>query len=91
MSAGMARTEALSLYRNLLRQARVFKDYNFREYALRRTRDGFRAHQSLAPGSEEAQRALAEGRAQLDIVKRQSVINAMYAQAPSVMEQQRLG
>ncbi len=32
-------------YRSLLRQARQFALYNFREYAKRRTRDAFREHQ----------------------------------------------
>lgn len=36
--------EARSLYRSLLRQARQFAAYNFREYARRRTRDAFRQH-----------------------------------------------
>ena len=36
--------EVRSLYRSLLRQANQFAAYNFREYAKRRTRDGFREH-----------------------------------------------
>ena len=34
-----------SQYRSLLRQGNQFAAYNFREYAKRRTRDGFRQHQ----------------------------------------------
>ncbi|KKK16483.1 hypothetical protein ARAM_000400 [Aspergillus rambellii] len=34
-----------SLFRSLLRQSSQFSNYNFREYALRRTRDAFREHQ----------------------------------------------
>jgi hypothetical protein len=36
---------ATSQYRSLLRQGNQFAAYNFREYAKRRTRDGFREHQ----------------------------------------------
>jgi hypothetical protein len=35
----------ISQYRSLLRQGNQFAAYNFREYAKRRTRDGFREHQ----------------------------------------------
>ncbi|KAM0096954.1 hypothetical protein ACP6JE_008535 [Aspergillus fumigatus] len=34
-----------SLFRSLLRQSSQFSNYNFREYARRRTRDAFREHQ----------------------------------------------
>ena len=34
-----------SLYRSLLRQSSQFTNYNFRQYARRRTRDAFREHQ----------------------------------------------
>lgn len=37
-----------SLFRSLLRQSNQFANYNFREYAKRRTRDGFREHQHEA-------------------------------------------
>lgn len=33
-------------YRSLLRQGNQFAAYNFREYAKRRARDGFRQHQN---------------------------------------------
>lgn len=32
-------------FRSLLRQSSQFSNYNFREYALRRTKDAFREHQ----------------------------------------------
>ncbi|KAL2786545.1 hypothetical protein BJX66DRAFT_312528 [Aspergillus keveii] len=37
--------QARSLFRSLLRQSSQFSNYNFREYALRRTKDAFREHQ----------------------------------------------
>ena len=43
-TALMSSSEVLSLYRSLSRQARQFANYNFREYAKRRTRDAFREH-----------------------------------------------
>ena len=35
-----------SLFRSLLRQSSQFANYNFREYALRRTKDAFREHKN---------------------------------------------
>ncbi|CAK7274150.1 hypothetical protein SEPCBS119000_006021 [Sporothrix epigloea] len=41
-TVGAESLPVLTLYRQLLRQAQQFPAYNFREYALRRTRDAFR-------------------------------------------------
>ncbi|KAJ6115036.1 hypothetical protein N7486_000814 [Penicillium sp. IBT 16267x] len=35
-----------SLFRSLMRQSSQFSNYNFREYARRKTRDSFREHQN---------------------------------------------
>jgi hypothetical protein len=40
--------ELRGLYRALLRGGRLYPDYNFREFVLRRTRQGFRAGRGLA-------------------------------------------
>jgi Complex 1 protein (LYR family) len=37
----------LSLYRALIRQGQQVKDYNFRSYAIRRTKAGFRRNRNL--------------------------------------------
>lgn len=37
---------SLQLYRSMMRQAKHIHDYNFREYALRRVKAGFRQHSS---------------------------------------------
>ncbi|KAL4623442.1 LYR motif-containing protein 4-like [Arapaima gigas] len=45
--ASSSRYQVLSLYRMLLKESKKFPSYNFRMYALRRVRDGFRANHSL--------------------------------------------
>ncbi|KAK9455625.1 hypothetical protein V1511DRAFT_450297, partial [Dipodascopsis uninucleata] len=68
---------ALSLYRSLLRTSKKFTSYNFREYALRRVRDGFHSCKSESdPRSIEGH--LLEARNQLLIMKRQTTISEMY-------------
>ncbi|KAK8155961.1 hypothetical protein IWX90DRAFT_418384 [Phyllosticta citrichinensis] len=61
-------TQARSLYRSLLRQARQFAAYNFREYALRRTRDAFRENQQLKD-ERAIQEAIQKGLKELQVLK----------------------
>ena len=37
----------LTLYRALIRQGKLFQDYNFRSYALRRIKTGFQRQKHL--------------------------------------------
>ncbi|KAK9491050.1 complex 1 protein-domain-containing protein [Lipomyces doorenjongii] len=67
----------LSLYRSLLRTSRKFEAYNFREYAVRRTRDGFRIHKDETdPRMIEI--LLKQGEEQLALLQRQTAISQMY-------------
>lgn len=70
--------EILSLYRSLLRTTRQFCDYNIREYAKRRAVDGFRQNQNLTDLSSISA-AFSDGKAQLDMAKRQVVVYSLYA------------
>jgi hypothetical protein len=45
MDLGALITPCTAQFRSLLRQSSQFSNYNFREYALRRTKDAFREHQ----------------------------------------------
>ncbi|KAK9376419.1 complex 1 protein-domain-containing protein [Lipomyces chichibuensis] len=67
----------LALYRSLLRTSRRFEGYNFREYAARRTRDGFRIHKDETdPRMIEI--LLRQGEEQLAVLRRQTAISQMY-------------
>ncbi|KAK7537168.1 uncharacterized protein J3D65DRAFT_624631 [Phyllosticta citribraziliensis] len=70
-------TQARSLYRSLLRQARQFAAYNFREYALRRTRDAFRENQQLKD-ERAIQEAIQKGLKELQGLKRQTVVSQFF-------------
>lgn len=78
--------DVLKLYRALLRHSGRFADYNFREYALRRTREGFRAAQHETDPAAIKQ-GYYDGLNNLHIVKRQAAISRMFAADPLVIEQ----
>lgn len=65
-----------SLYRSMLREARGFTNYNFRNYFIRRTRDSFRENANLK--GEDAIKAINEAKNDLKILHRQNVISNMY-------------
>lgn len=77
-------TTTLNLYRSLLRQAHSMKDYNFRSYAMRRVKVGFKKSSHLQ--GEEAAAAIKEGEKQLAMLQRQAALSGMYPSAKSVME-----
>ncbi|KAK9460879.1 complex 1 protein-domain-containing protein [Lipomyces oligophaga] len=75
----------LNLYRSFLRTARGFSAYNFREYALRRTKDAFHMNKDLTD-PEEVQMCLKKANEELAILKRQTAISQMYQFQKLVVE-----
>jgi len=59
------------------------QDYNFREYASRRIALGFR--ENMAASSEAVPDLMAQANVELESVRRQALINAMYHGKESVM------
>lgn len=55
-------------YRQLLRQGNQFSAYNFREYALRRTRDAFRENRSVED-PRRVQELVQKGLKELQVLK----------------------
>lgn len=73
------------LYKALLRNGAHFSDYNFREYAVRRTRDAFRAN--MFEGDQEVVKKLYyDGLTNLAVLKRQTQISQMFKTDPVVVE-----
>ncbi|KAG0238647.1 hypothetical protein BGW41_008121 [Actinomortierella wolfii] len=80
-----SRAKVLSLYRDLLHCSSRFAAYNFRDYAIRRTRDAFRAAKNETdPARIEA--LIAKAEKELGVVKRQSVISQLYGGNKLVVE-----
>mmetsp|Transcript_36570 Transcript_36570/g.72858 ORF Transcript_36570/g.72858 Transcript_36570/m.72858 type:complete len:85 (+) Transcript_36570:21-275(+) len=76
---------ARGLYRSLLRAARGFTNYNFREYALRHVQEDFRAASDLSTPAEITH-AYKQGRMHLDVLRRQAMISSMFPQEKHAME-----
>ncbi|KAL3466764.1 hypothetical protein BJX64DRAFT_249850 [Aspergillus heterothallicus] len=82
--------QARSLFRSLLRQSSQFSNYNFREYAVRRTKDAFRENQHETQ-ERRIQELIQEGLQGLRMMKRQTVISQFYQLDRLVVEGQKTG
>ncbi|XP_064610357.1 LYR motif-containing protein 4-like [Liolophura sinensis] len=80
------RQGVLTLYKSLLRESQKFTGYNYRTYALRRTRDAFKEHKSAPP--EEVESLLRKAQHNLNVIKRQAAVSQMYGDKPVVVEHQ---
>ncbi|PLB39269.1 LYR motif-containing protein [Aspergillus candidus] len=74
-----------SLFRSLLRQSTQFANYNFREYARRRTLDAFREHKGETE-DRKIQELIQEGLQNLRMLKRQTTISQFYQMDRLVVE-----
>lgn len=79
------RSLVLSLYRQLLRESAKFESYNFRSYALRRVRDGFRANFNAQDTSRNSD-LIADAQRNLDIIRRQVILGKLYPSSKLVIE-----
>ncbi|KAJ5233656.1 uncharacterized protein N7469_005422 [Penicillium citrinum] len=82
--------QARSLFRSLLRTSSQFSNYNFREYARRKTRDMFREHQNETQ-ERRIQELMQEGLQSLRQLKRQTIISQFYQLDKLVVEGQETG
>lgn len=71
------KSEVLTLFRSLLREANKFSSYNVRHYAKRRVAEGYRENQKLQD-PEAIQAALHQGKEALELMKRQVLVYSLY-------------
>lgn len=71
--------QTLALFRRMMRSARKFSDYNFRDHAIRRIRYGFRTPTRVSSFQEISQMA--------SVIERQSIISRMYQEQSSVIHE----
>jgi len=78
----------LTLYKNLMSQAKQFTNYNHREYAKRRIRDHFRSNRKITDEIQLRQ-LYGKGKTSLESLKRQVAINQLFAGPKLVIENPR--
>lgn len=79
------RIEILALYRSLLKEARKFNNYNFRNHAIRKTKWEFKHNKNISDAKTQEEKYTL-GRQQLDTLKRQVILGQLYPEAQSVVE-----
>ena len=67
----------LSLYKTMLRESQKFTDLNYRSWALRRVRDGFRANSKLAEQSS-VEKQIQYAKQNLIVMKRQTTVGQLF-------------
>ncbi|ELT87260.1 hypothetical protein CAPTEDRAFT_102686 [Capitella teleta] len=72
-----ARSQVLSLYKQILRESEKFPSYNIKTYALRRTKDAFRANKSVKD-AQTISSFMKKGNEDLNLIKRQVSSLLMY-------------
>jgi LYR motif-containing protein 4 len=82
MAVSYNRVAVVSLYRNLLKNAVKFVNYNFRDHAQRRVMVEFRNNKELPV--VEAEEKFKWGCSQLDMLRRQATISQLYPEETSV-------
>jgi len=85
MWANSHRKCVLSLYRQLLRESNQLEAYIYRKYALRRIRDSFRDNKYIKDETTIEQ-LISDGHKDLEIIKRQVIINKLYKSDKLVVE-----
>ncbi|SCU81545.1 LANO_0B03466g1_1 [Lachancea nothofagi CBS 11611] len=80
-----SRSQVLSLYKQIIKNANGFNNYNFRNYFLRKAKTSFRNASDLKDpvAIEEAWNTAKQ---ELGVLKRQSVISQMYTFDKQVVE-----
>lgn len=85
MPALPSRSQVLSLYRQFIRNANNFSNYNYRNYFLRKAKTSFRQNKTLED-VKELNEAWNKAQRELGVLKRQSVISQMYTFDKLVVE-----
>lgn len=75
----------LKLYRDLLREAHKYPQYNFRNYAIRKIKDRFR-EMNVIDKEINNEECIRESKESLDQLKRMRKIAALYVQDELVIE-----
>lgn len=79
------RFQVLALYKQLIKNARAFSDYNFRNYFIRRIRYTYKENKTLQD-TTKVTALYNQGLTDLGMLKRQCIISRMYTFDKLVVE-----
>jgi hypothetical protein len=85
MASQVSRGVVLNLYRGLLKNARSWNNYNFKEYIQRRVKEDF-ASNKLEVDPTRIESLITKAKENLELVKRQGIIQNIYNQDKLVLE-----
>uniref|UniRef100_A0A8C2DMZ2 LYR motif containing 4 n=3 Tax=Cyprinus carpio TaxID=7962 RepID=A0A8C2DMZ2_CYPCA len=85
--ASCSRTQVISLYRMLVKESKKFSSYNYRTYALRRVKDGFRENLHV-DNPKTLDMLINQARENLAVIKRQVSIGHLYSAQRTVVEKE---
>ncbi|XP_022817325.1 protein bcn92 [Spodoptera litura] len=85
MSSGVTKRQVLSMYKLLMREAEKFPNYNFRSYALRRIRDGFKENKAVTD-LKQINQQFEFATENLSVIKRQVIVGDLYRTDKLVIE-----
>ncbi|GAV54206.1 hypothetical protein ZYGR_0AK07080 [Zygosaccharomyces rouxii] len=83
--SSLTRTQVLGLYKQFIKNANNFNDYNFKNYFLRRARTLFRENRDIKD-QQKLDSLYANALKDLGVLKRQSLISQMYTFDKLVVE-----
>ncbi|KAL6736541.1 hypothetical protein Aduo_006883 [Ancylostoma duodenale] len=87
MTAQVAKSVWVNLYKQLEREAAKFPQYNIRVFAQRRIREHFEANRGVTDPALQKE-LLKKGKDQLEVIRRQVVISQLYPHKKTVVETQ---
>ena len=79
--------EILSLFRRVLKGADSFQDYSIRAYINRKAREEFSGLKELK-NQDEVGKVLEHWRKELEVIKRQSVIQNLYFSRRNILQKE---
>lgn len=77
--------EILFLYKQMQKEAKKFKNYNFKEYAKRRIKEGFQENKN-ENDVKKIEEFIQEAKIELESLKRQTILDSLYTKEQLVVE-----
>ncbi|TRY53836.1 hypothetical protein DNTS_002793 [Danionella cerebrum] len=85
--ASCSRAQVISLYRMLIKESKKFPSYNYRTYAIRRVKDGFRENINV-DNPKTLDLLINQARENLAVIRRQVSVGHLYSAQKTILEKE---